>query len=137
MILPSILHVLAQQATTQLPVYISKTISTPHLNSLGGIAVADTITLIMAFGLRLLALHPAFAARVYMEMRLLDTKKTTESVSADGERTSGLGLDAYGETVRLCFRKTALGFGLLHLQMVSALVILELMMMPVLYRVVF
>lgn len=137
MILPSILHVLAQQATTQIPVYISKTISAPYSNSLGGIAFADTIVLIVAFGLRLLALYPTLAARIYMELRLVDTKKTTEKVSTDRERTLGLESQAYVETVRLCFRRTALGYGLLHLQMVSALVALELIMTPVLYRVVF
>ncbi|KEQ66628.1 uncharacterized protein M437DRAFT_62816 [Aureobasidium melanogenum CBS 110374] len=137
LILPTMVDVLAQQVTARLPVYISKTISGLALDRLEGIAVADAIILITAFGLRLLVLYPAFAARVYKEIRQLDTKRTTDSVSANRERTSGFGAKVYGETVRFCFRKTALGFVLLHLQMVLVLVVFELVMSPVLYRVVF
>lgn len=135
LILPMMVYILVQQGTAKLPVYISTTFS--GLEGLEGIAVADAVILIMTFGMRLLALYPAFAARIYMEMRQLETKRTAEAVSADRERTLGSELKAYIEAVRLCFNRTALGFVLLHLQMVSVLVVFKLVMSPVLYRVVF
>lgn len=132
LILPSMVHILAQQATARLPVHLSETISKLHLDNLGGIAVADAIILATTFGIRLLALYPAFAARVLMETRWI-----TERVPTDSTIRLELGSKAYGEAVKLCFRRTTLSFGLLHLQMVSVLVVFELIMTPILYRMVF
>lgn len=131
---PALVYGLAYRLTVRLPVYIAKLASVQQYGKLEGIAFADTVVLTAAFGLRMLVLYPAFAAYIYSEIKQVDERDTT---AGNSDKPSGLGLGAYGKTVWFCFERTAVWFALLHLQMVVVLAVFELVMTPVVYKVVF
>jgi hypothetical protein len=89
------------------------------------------------FGLRLLVLYPAFAAYIYSEIKQVDVRPVEESGADGQERSEGFGFKEYGRVTDLCFKRTAVWFGLLHLQMVFVLALFELLMTPVLHKMIF
>jgi len=137
LVLPALVYNLAYQVIAGLPTYISKTIAVHHEGDLRGIAFADSVVLITSFGLRVLVLYPAFAAYVYSEIRQVDVRDTVRGDVNAQERSSGPELSAYGKVVQLCFKKTAVWFGLLHLQMVFVLAGLEIFVTPLVYKMIF
>ena len=137
LVLPCLVYTLTYQLTAKLPVFIARTVAVHRQDSLGGIAFADTVVLATAFGLRMLMLYPAFAAYVYSEIKRSSTTGTVERNTGGRESSSGLEVDAYMKAVRLCFRRTAFWFGLLHLQMGFILAVFEILITPVVYKVVF
>lgn len=138
LIVPALMYGLAYRLTVRLPVYIAKLASLQHEGKLEGIAFADSVVVTAAFGLRMLVLYPAFAAYIYSEIKQVQEGDTAGSNSSEGqEKSPGLGLGAYGKAVWLCFERTAAWFGLLHLQMVVVLAMFEILMTPIVYKVVF
>jgi hypothetical protein len=137
LLLPTTVYILAHMLTTKLPAYISKTISVHGQESLRGIAFADSVVIATAFGLRMLILYPAFATYIHAEVKQAGSKDVVETNSNGEETSPGLGLEAYGKAAKLCFRKTAFWFGLLHLQMVVVLAVFEMLGTPVLHKMIF
>jgi hypothetical protein len=135
-ILPCTVYVLSQQLAAKYPSHISRTISVEKQDNLRGIAVVDAVVLGIVFGLRLLVLYPTFAAYVHSEIKQVDVRTAEESGDDGQERSEGFGLKEYGRITELCFRRTAVWFGLLHLQMVVALAVFELLMSPVLHKMI-
>jgi hypothetical protein len=137
LILPCMVYILSQQLTAKFPTHIARTISVEKQNNLRGVAVVDAVVLVVVFGLRLLVLYPAFAAYIHSEIKQMDVS-TAEESGDDGEgKSGGFGVQEYGRVTDLCFKRTAVWFGLLHLQMVFALAVFELLMTPVLHKMIF
>jgi hypothetical protein len=137
LLLPTTVYNLAYRLTTKLPVYISKTISVYGQENLRGIAFADSVVIATAFGLRMLILYPAFATYIYAEIKQAGSKDVVETNPNGEEVSAGLGLEAYGKAAKLCFGKTAIWFGLLHLQMVVVLAVFEMLGTPVLQKMIY
>jgi len=137
LILPALVYGLAYQMTAKLPTHISEMASGYRGDEIGGIVFADSVVLVAAFALRMLVLYPAFAAYVYSEVREMGRRDVGESSPHGQGGAWSLGVDVYVKTVRLCFRKTAVWFGLLHLQMVVLLAAFEVLVAPVVYRMIF
>jgi hypothetical protein len=137
LILPTVVYIIAHRLTAKLPTYISKTISIHHQGNLGSIAFADAVVIATAFGLRMLVLYPTFATYIYAEIKQAGVKDVAESNPNKEEVSSGLGIHAYGKTARLCYKKTAVWLGLLHLQMVVVLAVSEILGTPIVHKMVF
>jgi hypothetical protein len=137
LILPCVVYILSQQLTTKYPSHIAKAISVDKQNNLRGVAVVDAVVLIMVFGLRLLVLYPAFAAYIYSEIEQLDKREAVENGADGQERSEGFGWKEYGRITDLCFKRTGVWSGLLHLQMVFLLAVFELLMTPILHKMIF
>jgi hypothetical protein len=137
LVLPCVVYILAQQLTAKYPSHIARTISVDKQDNLRGIAVVDAVVLGIVFGLRLLVLYPAFAAYIYSEIKQVDVRPVEESGADGQERSEGFGFKEYGRVTDLCFKRTAVWFGLLHLQMVFVLALFELLMTPVLHKMIF
>jgi hypothetical protein len=137
LILPCTVYILSQQLTAKYPSYIARTISVDKQDNLRGVAVVDAVVLGIVFGLRLLVLYPAFAAYVYSEIKQVDVR-TAEESGGDGQKASeGFGFREYGRVTDLCFKRTAVWFGLLHLQMVLVLAVFELLVTSVVHKMIF
>jgi hypothetical protein len=136
LILPTMIYILAHRLTVKLPTYISKTISVHHQGNLGGIVFADAVVIATAFGLRMLILYPAFAAYIYAEIKQAGLKDMADSTPNGQKSSPGLGLDAYGKAVKLCFRRITIWFGLLHLQMVVVLAVFEILGTSIVHKMV-
>jgi hypothetical protein len=137
LILPCTVYILCQQLTAKYPSYIARTISVDKQDNLRGVAVVDAVLLGIVFGLRSLVLYPAFAAYVYSEIKQVDVR-TAEESGGDGQRASeGFGFREYGRVTDLCFKRTAVWFGLLHLQMVLVLAVFELLVTSVVHKMIF
>jgi hypothetical protein len=132
-----VVYILSQQLTTKYPSHIAKAISVDKQNNLRGVAVVDAVVLIMVFGLRLLVLYPAFAAYIYSEIEQLDKREAVENGADGQERSEGFGWKEYGRITDLCFKRTGVWSGLLHLQMVFLLAVFELLMTPILHKMIF
>lgn len=137
LLLSALVYGLAYQATARLPMHVAGMASGYRGDEIVGIAFADAVVLVAAFGLRMLVLYPAFAACVYSEIQQVVARDAGDSVSEGAEGYSGLGVDAHGRAVQLCFKKTAIWFGLLHLQMVVLLAGFEILVAPLIYKMVF
>jgi hypothetical protein len=137
LLLSTTVYVLAHRLTARLPTYVAKTISAHGQVSVRSIAFADTVVIAAAFGLRMLILYPAFATYIYAEVKQAGLKDVAERNPNGEEVSPGLGLEAYGKATKLCFRKTAIWFGLLHLQMVVVLAVSEIIGTPFMHKVVF
>ncbi|KAH0288288.1 hypothetical protein M436DRAFT_48871 [Aureobasidium namibiae CBS 147.97] len=138
LILPALVYGLAYRVTAKLPTHIADMASGYRGDEIGGIVFADSVVLVAAFALRMLVLYPAFAAYVYSEIMDMGRRDVGESGPSDGRGGAwGLGVDVYAKTVRLCFGNTAIWFGLLHLQMVVILAAFEVLVAPVVYRMIF
>jgi hypothetical protein len=137
LILPCVVYILSQQLTAKYPSHIAKTILVDKQDNLRGIAAVDAVVLGIVFGLRLVVLYPALAAYIYSEIKQVDGRTAEESGPDGRESTEGFGLKEYGRVTDLCFKRTAVWFGLLHLQMVFLLAVFELLMTPILHKMIF
>ena len=137
LILPSVVYGLAYQVTAKLPTYIARMGDGYRGDEIGSIAVADAVVLVAAFGLRVSVLYPAFAAYIHTEITQVDRMDSGAAGSDGQEGSLRFGAYAYGRAYRLCFRRTAIWFGLLHLQMVFVLAGFEILVTPLIYKMIF
>jgi hypothetical protein len=137
LLLPTTVYILAHRFTTKLPTHVSKTISVYHQGNIGGIAFADAVVIATVFGLRMLVLYPSFATYIYAEIKQANSKDAAESNPNGQVISPGFGLAAYGKAAKSCFKKTAVWFGLLHLQMVLVLAVFEILRTPIVHKMVF
>jgi hypothetical protein len=117
LLLPALVHAVAQKATMEMPLSIGTGSSDALYDA---IAIRSMAGLALAFALRFFVLYPAWASLICSETGI---KKQLDRMPE--ARTGKRYLRCYWDTTRMCYRKVLLRLAGLHLQAAGILILFE------------
>ncbi|KAF2719076.1 hypothetical protein K431DRAFT_122392, partial [Polychaeton citri CBS 116435] len=137
LLLPALIHTVAQRAASIVPCLLGGWIATMLFGSANVTAVRDVVSLASAFATRFLVLYPSYACLICIEVGCSPGNDERAALASVNVVTSKhLGLKGYTEILGLCYRKVLFRLAALHLQTVGMLMGVELVAFMLLHLLV-
>lgn len=116
LLLPALVHAVAQKATMEIPLSIGTGSSDALYDT---IAIRSMAGLALAFALRFFVLYPAWASLICFENGIAKRAARIEACNIKQH------LLCYWDTTRMCYKRVLLRLAGLHLQVAGILILLE------------